>query len=213
MWKPLAERGRTTSLILILVMALAMMSVKRVDAQQATVYLSPATYTVSSVGSTYTVNISVRDVENLYAWALKLYYPNDILSGTNAAEGSFLKAGGVSTFFDVHNFTDNYNATHGLLNVLCSRTSDVPGVSGSGTLATITFKCTSTDGPKTLHLADVNLIDPTPAAIPFTAEDGEVTVIPEFPAALILPLLIVSTLAAITLGKRIRNHRAIFHIV
>lgn len=195
-------------------LAVASTVVMQAGAQQATVEVIPTSYTVLNVGLTFNVNVTIQSVENLYGYEFKLYYPNDILNGTDATQGSFLKTGGVLTFFTVASFADDYNASNGILNVLCTRVgSHVLGVNGSGTLVTVTFKSTSTNGPKALHLDDVKLSDSNLTAIPFTAVDGGVTVIPEFPVALVLPLLIVSTLVAITLGKRIRNHRGNFHSV
>jgi hypothetical protein len=189
---------------LIFLLALLFMSitVTQAGAQQATVQVVPASYTVLNVGLTFNVNITVQNVENLYGYEFKLYYPNDILNGTSVTQGPFLKGGGIQIFFSVAQFTDNYNATHGLLNVICTRSGNVSGVNGGGTLVAITFKSTSTNGPRTLQLADVALSDPNPAAIPFTSADGEVTVIPEFPTALILPLLIISASVTLTLRKR-----------
>jgi hypothetical protein len=177
------------------------MIIAQVRAQQATVSVVPSSYTVPTVGSTFEVNITISNVEDLYGWALKLYYPNDVLNGTSITEGSFLKTGGLQTIFLKASFTDNYNATYGIADLLCTRTGGVSGVNGSGTLATIIFTSTSTDGPKTLHIADVGLSDSNETAIPFTTVDGEVTVIPEFPSIVILPLLAASTLVAVLFWK------------
>lgn len=178
------------------------MIVGQARAQQATVSVVPASYTVPTVGSSFTVNVTVQNVEDLYGWALKLYYPNDVLNGTSVTEGPFLKTGGFSTIFVRVNFTDNYNATDGVVNVLCTRSGSVLGVNGTGTLTTITFTSTSISGPQTLHLADVGLSDSNVTAIPFAAVDGEVTVVPEFPMILILPVLVASTMAAVVLRKK-----------
>jgi|SRR5271157_729804 len=189
-------------LIFFLTILFISMTVSQAGAQQATVQVAPASYTVLNVGLTFTVNITVQNVENLYGYGFELYYPNDVLNGTRATEGSFLKTGGISTFFSVANFTDNYNATDGLLNVFCSRLGNVQGVNGSGTLVTVTFESTSTNAlSETLQLANVDLSDPTPAVIPSTTVNGEVRVIPEFSAALILPFLIISASAALILKK------------
>lgn len=197
----------------LLFLAIAVVPLSRVDAAQATVFVSPAAYTVLSVGSTFSVNVSVQGVQNLYGWEFKLYYSNRILNGTSAVEGPFLKSGGANTFFVLANFTDNYSATQGQVNLLCLRTGEVSGVDGNGTLATITFISTSTNGPETLHLADVKLSDPNAAQIPSATVDGEATVIPELPSALILLLLTIVASVAVALRKRILNHRGIFHSV
>jgi hypothetical protein len=160
------------------------------------------------------VNVTVENVEDLYGWALKLYYPNNVLNGTSATEGPFLKTGGIATAFLLDNFTDNYNGTYGILNVLCLRTGNVPGVSGSGTLVTVTFKSTSTDGSEVLQLADVQLSNSSLGGIAAVTANGEVTVVPEFAAAaMILTLLIASTIVAITLRKKIFSDRGIFQSV
>jgi hypothetical protein len=213
--KEQAKRDKITGFVvaLSLILTLTIMVPTRVEAQQATVYISPAAYAVPSVGSTFSVNITVQDVQNLYGWEFKLYYPNDILNGTSAVEGPFLKSGGVNTYFLLANFTDNYNATQGQANLLCLRTGEVQGVNGNGTLATITFTSTSANGPEALHLEDVKLSDPNAAQIPSTTGDAEVTVIPEFPPTLILPLLTIVASVAVALRKRILNHRGIFHSV
>jgi hypothetical protein len=181
-------------------------------AQQATVEVVPASYTVPNVGLTFNVNVTIQNVENLTGYQFDLYYPNDILNGTSVTEGPFLKAGGTSTFFDLAEFTDDYNTTCGVVNVLDLNENDT-GVSGSGTLVTITFKSTSTNGTGTLNLAGVMLSDPNGGPISFTSADGEVTVVSEFPLGLLLPLLMALTLVALALGKKIRNHRIIFHSV
>lgn len=184
-------------------------------AQPVTVRVVPESNTVPDVGLALTVKVAVENVEDLFGLELKLYYPNDVLNGTEVAEGSFLKADGNPTVFLVYNFTDGYNATYGLLNVLCFRTGDMPGVSGNGTLVTTTFTSTSrsTGGMEILHLADVKLSDSNLTLISSTVADGEVIVIPEFPATLILPLLIASTIVAITLRKTISNSRVKFQSV
>ena len=201
---------KTKNLTLLLALVLAYSVIIQAEAQQATVQVIPASYTVPNVGSTFNVNVTVQNVNDLFACVFTLYYPNNILNGTSATQGPFLKAGGIQAVFFVSNFTDHYNATHGILNIIYTRVGNVSGVNGSGTLATVTFRSTSTNGPKILHLADVYLSDSArdhPAAISFTAVDGEVTVIPEFPTALVLPLLIISATVAITLENRTRNHR------
>lgn len=214
MWKALVKQNGVTGLILgaSLLLVLAVLTPTHADVQQTLVYVSPAAYTVPSVGSTFSVNVSIQSVKNLFGWEFKLYYPNSVLNGTTVGEGSFLKAGGVSTFFLVASFTDDYNATQGCASVLCLRANpDAPGVDGDGVLATIALHSTSNNGPEGLHLADVKLSDPNATQIPCVTVDGEVTVVPEFPTALILPLSIIMTLTAISLRKRILNHRGIFH--
>lgn len=193
-------------LIFIATLMFASMTITRAGAQQATVEVVPASYTVLDVGLSFSANVTVQGVENLYGYELKLFYSNDILNGTSVTQGPFLKTGGASTFFYVAAFTDGYNATHGLLNLVCSRTAaNATGVNGTGTLVTVTFKSVSANGPRSLILADIKLSDPNSTAIPYAALDGEVTVLPEFPAALLIPLFMALTLVAIMLSKKTGN--------
>jgi hypothetical protein len=195
---------KTTLTILSLIMLVSMVLVV-VNAQPATVEVTPASYTVPDVGLSFEVNVTVRDVDDLYGFAFSLFYPNDILNGTSVTEGPFLEAGGFRTVFFKFDFSDSYSPTEGRLQVGCTRTGNVTGASGTGTLATITFKSTSTNAPKPLHLADVALSDSNETAIAMTTIDGEVTVLPEFPTGLLLPLVMVSAIAIISLCRRIGN--------
>jgi len=196
---------KTEKLRFLLTLVLIGMTTQVVRAQQARVFLAPPSYTVSNVGLTFNVNVTIENVDDLYAWEIKLYYPNDILNATAVAEGPFLKTGGMPTFLHLLNFTDNYSATHGLLHVFCSRVGNVSGISGNGTLAAITLKSIATDGPKALHLDDVKLSNPNPGQIAYTTADGEVAVVPEFATALILPMLMILTLSAIIFRKKTRT--------
>jgi hypothetical protein len=85
------------------------------------------------------------------------------------------------------------------------------GVDGNGVLATITFNPTSNDGLESQHLDDVKLGDPDPTPIPCVTVDGEVTVLPEFPTALALLLLMIMRCMIIILRKKIVNHRGVLH--
>lgn len=180
------------------------MSVVRVGAQQTTVSVSPASYTAPDIGVTFTINVTVHNVTDLYAWDFRLYYPNDILNGSSVSEGLLLKTGGASTWFMVYEFTDAHNETHGCVVVLCTRVWPTElGVEGDGVLAMVTFNSTTSGGPSILHLAHVKLGDANATEIPCTVVDGEVTVIPEFPTVLVMPLFMIVTLVAVALLRTV----------
>ena len=192
-------------------LVLAIFTPTQANVLETKVYVSPATYTVPSIGSTFSVNVSIQGVTNLKGWEFKLYYPNGVLNGTAVTEGAFLKSGGVNTFFIVADFTDGYNATQGLASLACLRiTPDMTGVDGNGVLATITFNTTSNAGPESLHLADVNLSDPNVTKIPYIKVDGEVTVLPEFSTTSILLVTMMMTLAIVVLRKKNVDHKRVF---
>jgi len=117
----------------------------------------------------FSVDIKVQNVVNLYIWEFKLYYKNDILNGTVVTEGPFLNNSGP-TSFQIKQFTDSFNATHGIVWVACTLLAP-PGASGNGTLATISFHVEGL-GDTVLDLADTSLKDPWDIPIPHTVFDG-----------------------------------------
>jgi hypothetical protein len=171
---------------------------------ETTVSVQPEKTSGLNQGDTFSTNITVSNVTNLYAWQFYLYYQSSVINGTYVNEGPFLKAENVSTYFFVSNFTDNYNATHGLIYVSCTRIGHMTGANGSGALATVTFKAISA-GASVLHLDTVKLLDsaePYGNLIPFTLVDNEVTVVSEFPSPAILPLVMIATLVSLVAFRR-----------
>ena len=157
-------------------------------ATETTVYIDPPKTTGLDIGETFAINISISDVTDLVGWQFALYYKSTILNATltydpetvdytQVLEGPFLKAGG-ETFLFVADFTDNYNSTHGRILSACLLlgAKAVPQ-SGSGTLATITFK-TKAIGNSPLDLitepptVDAGLVRNGGSAIPHVTIDG-----------------------------------------
>jgi hypothetical protein len=166
---------------------------------KGTMSVNPASLTDPS--SPFTVDIDITGVDDLYAWEFKLYYNSTILSNSAVSEGTFLSDAG-STFFRVINNTDTYNATHGRFWVTCTLLGDISGVSGSGTLATITLTKDGPGGTTPLDLTDTKLI-----GYEFTSKqllymthdttDGSVTIsaVPEFPFGAALEISLVGVIA------------------
>jgi hypothetical protein len=140
-----------------------------------TMQIAPSTSTVGG-GTTFTLDVTVTDVTDLAVWEFRLFYLNTVLNCTNITEGPFLKAGG-STFFD-STILNAYNATHGGILAGSTLLGPVPGVNGTGTLATITFQ-TIAAGDTPLQFSNDPLVtflsDSSPPPrhpIPFTTIDG-----------------------------------------
>jgi parallel beta-helix repeat protein len=139
-----------------------------------TIYVSPQT-TTAPVGTTFTVDINVANAENLWGWQFFLNWSLSILEVKSITEGSFLKQGG-STFFIAKKFNDQ-----GRLYVADTLMGTpyvyAHPVSGSGTLASITFLVENA-GSTVLDLYDTMLItlgappDYTLINVPHTVEDG-----------------------------------------
>jgi hypothetical protein len=173
-----------------------------VYASSTRVSLDPPNLTVNAVGDSFTVNVSVFNVTDLYGYDFELFYNSSVLNGTQIIQGSFLGSGAL---FDVANFTDHYAPTQGLVSVVCTLIGNVSGVSGSGALATLKFKSLAPANSTILHLTDVDLDNPNVNSIPHNNVDGTVKVIPEFTSSIALLTLIAASLLGVLAGKQARR--------
>jgi hypothetical protein len=122
---------------------------------------------------TVQLNMSIADVFNLTSWEMKVYYNSTILNATQIVEGPFLSTIGATTF-QIYQFTDNYNSTHGRIWANCSLNAKTSGKNGAGTLATIAFKAKASKGNTLVYLSDTRLADNStpPAYIQHTTVNG-----------------------------------------
>jgi len=117
-------------------------------------------------GATFTVNIVVTDVTNMYGFDFKLGYDTSVLTATAV---SF-----TGNIFEPGYFTWKNEIDDGLGRVWLSVTQELGapgGVSGSGLLATITFTVDAL-GDSYLDLYDTELRDPAAELIPHVPYDG-----------------------------------------
>lgn len=185
--------------ILLFFLAIALDAL--VYASSTRVFLDPADLTVNAVGDSFTVNVSVNNVTNLYSYDFELYYNSTVINGTQIIQGSFLGSG---AFFHVVNFTDHYTPTQGFASVFCALVTNVSGVTGSGVLATIKFKSLALANSTILHLTDVELLDPHLNLIPHGNVDGTIKVISEFTSLAAVLILIAVSLLGVLVGKQAR---------
>jgi hypothetical protein len=148
-------------LSLMLFLASAYVGSTREDTHEdalATVSVVPSLVTVT-VGQDFSINVTISNVVDLYGWEFRLNWTASLIDPVNAAEGPFLKAGGSTIF------TYETNATAGSVLVDCTLLGNIPGVSGSGTLAILTFQVKSA-GQSPLNLNNVTLINSLEQSIP-----------------------------------------------
>jgi hypothetical protein len=134
---------------------------------QTTVYVAPSTMTVTA-GQTFSVNIEISDVVDLYGWEFTLKWNPTFLDVLNVTEGEFLKSGGDTFFWPIMNNTEGY------ILVDCTLIGNITGVNGSGTLAIVELKAESA-GQSILDLYDTKLVNSLEQPIDHTANDGYVT--------------------------------------
>jgi hypothetical protein len=124
----------------------------------------------AQVGDQLTVHIMVSNVTNLFGAPFYLGYDPFRLAVVSAAEGDFLKNDGQSSVF-----LDSIDASKGLVVIGASRLGAVGGVSGSGSLAVVTFKATAS-GPVTLTLQNVDFRDASLTKIPVILQPGHIQI-------------------------------------
>jgi hypothetical protein len=123
-----------------------------------------------SVGSFFDVFVDISDVTDLYGFQFNVTFDPTILSAVGVTEGAFLPGGG-STFF-IPGTIDNTTGAIGLTGD--SLLGPSVGLSGSGTLADISFRALS-GGTSPIDLSNIVLLDSASAVIPFSSAGGTVS--------------------------------------
>ena len=126
----------------------------------ATIGLTPETV-MTSVGQTVSLNVTVSDIADLFAFQFDVLFDPSVLSAIAVAEGPFLASGGF-TFFDPGIIDNTFGSVSFVFNTLLGR---APGVSGRGILATLSFRAIGL-GVSPVDLSNVLLLDSTLADIP-----------------------------------------------
>jgi len=122
-------------------------------ASTAKISLDPSKVEDIDPGGTFNTDIIITDVNNLYAWQVRLNFDADVVQVDNVTEGPFLGSTGNETFFS----PPNINNDKGYM--IIGGTFMVPfpeeGVTGNGVLATIVFSVTG-QGTITLEFDDAH---------------------------------------------------------
>ena len=122
-------------------------------------------YTLSEptihVGDTFTFNLNAEDIYDLAGWQFDIAFNPDALAAIEVNEGEFLKTDGGSTFFQ-KGIIDN--AT-GKITKLSSARLNEDGVTGTGTLLSVTFSAKA-DGETQITLENFQLGSITGDSIP-----------------------------------------------
>ncbi len=116
-------------------------------------YVDPSVVSAGP-GDSFTLNINIQNVEDLFAYEVKLGFNKTVLGPFDVEEGPFIKdqtTSPVGTYF-TYIIDDDYAY------VACVTLGKYPGVSGSGNLFTVTFNVLDT-GESDLPLYDSILLD------------------------------------------------------
>jgi len=134
------------------------------------IFADPPVLETTGVGESFTVNINVSDVIDLFAWQAGITFNPGVLECTGFFEGEFLRRPGGSTVFAKHAM--DMNNTLGIVYCRgCCLLGPVPGVNGSGQLAYVTFTSVGI-GVSDFHPTDLILLDDNLGDIPFEAMES-----------------------------------------
>ena len=128
-------------------------------------------FTISQpVGSTFAVNIALAGAHNAYSVPLQVSYDPRMLQVVNVSNGTFLSQDGQAVAL-VHRDDD----TTGTLQITATRPPGASGVSGQGTVVTLTFMAKAA-GQSMLTIAKGGVRDPGMQAMPAAGAAATVTI-------------------------------------
>lgn len=160
------------------------------------------------------INVTVSDVTDLYLWMFRLSWNKTVLQLNTINEEPFLeKDGGSTSGIMLSPSISEINDAGRIEEAACSIVGAVPGVDGSGTIATLNFTCLSIGSTSLefweeppLYELETDLLDSNGETIPHTALPTTVDVIPEFSGFAAL-LLLVAISSLVILGRKVfRTH-------
>ena len=181
-----------TKTLNLLLMTLAAIGIMSGPTLAATIEISPGASTVSA-GDPLSLDITINDVADIYAFEFDLSFDPSILSAIGITEGPFLAAGGATSFLP--GSIDNALGTVSMTGD--SLLGPIPGVTGSGTLATIDFIALAV-GTSPVDLSGIVVLDSDLNDVFVGTVNGSVNVVPE-PSTLIL---VGGSLAVLGLRRR-----------
>jgi hypothetical protein len=131
------------------------------------------TFWTPAYGKTFSVNVTLQNVANLYGYDFKLYWNTTLLNCIGFK--TTIPTGWGTNYFAAENET---NQALGMYWLAVAAESTAPTFNGTTTLATLTFKITydpiyPENVTSLLHLADTYLSDQNAKAIPHTTVDGQ----------------------------------------
>jgi len=168
------------------------------------------------IGDTFIVNIKIVNAQNLYGVDVTLNWNSQVLQVVSATPmlGVESHPDGVLHESDSYpiDVEDNSQSTWQYHLLATSIGASTPSFSGSGTIATVTFKVNSTGDASLLLDAElavrgsdgsVSLVEPS------TSVDPVVVVVPEFPTVTLVAGLLIVVTATLVLATKLQKRKLI----
>lgn len=154
--RPRSRHTMSFLMILLVIFSTLAPLIPLAKAQPPTISLDPALFEGYLPGDTFDLNVRIDYADNVFSWQFELSFMPflEVLEVTIVEEGYFLQKGGSPTYM-----SSSIKNVQGLVQAGCTITAGETGESGSGTLATVSFKVLG-GGNSTLDLHDTRLLDP-----------------------------------------------------
>jgi hypothetical protein len=182
-----------------------------VQAASATTVSSIPSTTTPAVGESFTVNITVSNVQNLYGVDVAVSWNASVLQvltvdlrlGVESHPDGVLHE--ILPDAEINVVENDVSAEAGTYHVVATSVNPAPSFSGSGNIAVLTFNVTSM-GHSGLaletELADYPASDEPANLIEHETNAGAINVIPEFPSLITVALLLALATAAVAFSKK-----------
>jgi hypothetical protein len=168
-------KGKSFLLLFLIVLSTLGWAATNVEGQEEPKLNVVPPIASAGLDETFTVDVKVANVINLYTYQFRLSWEPTLLDVTSVTEGPFLNAEGTyMTSFTprIYNTPDPFGVS-GYAFVACTLLGEPASAaaSGSGTLATLEF-LVKEDGNTSLHLYDTKLINSLLVEMSHGTEDG-----------------------------------------
>ncbi len=208
------SKRKIASFMVVFALA-AILSVQSVRSQASGTVVSIQPQTSSAkVGETFTVNITLSNVQNLYGIDVTLDWNASILKVVSTASrlGVESHSGGI-LHEPINVVEDSASQATGEYHLVATSQNPADSFNGSGTIATLTFNVTQL-GHSGLDLqsdlADHPLPDEVSTLIDHTDVSGSFdAVIPEFPGVFALALVLVLATVGLLFSKKLSKKNAV----
>lgn len=143
------ESIKWISLIFLFVIGVSIVNIAHAPAATPLLYVDPPE-TAANPCESFDINITIADVVDMFSWAIKVGFDDNILEVTSVTEGPFLKDQVGTTFFIKKLYSDYVDCADVSLSGLTA--------SGTGVLLTITFHVKDMFGCCALDIYDDTLV-------------------------------------------------------